>query len=242
MEGVRLDHLAQYLGEVSEEWQAPVPGPGVEQAVRLGGRGTPVVPEFAVCEVATALGLTQPAATRLCAEVLDLAYRLRQVAGAVRCGQLSFARAQVIAHRTRDLPLEQARLVEERLCTPRNTGAGPVPMAAQVPMSRLTSVTDQAVLTVRGPQSAAEAEQRVAASLWVRMSPAEPGAADVTGRLAAADAVRLDRRLDQIAGWLQQVGDDRPKPILRAVALGLLADPDLLRALDDLRQQRGPDG
>ncbi|WP_420111461.1 hypothetical protein, partial [Pseudactinotalea sp.] len=49
MEGVRLDHLAQYLGEVSEEWEAPTPGPGVEQAVRLGGPGTPAVPEFAVC-------------------------------------------------------------------------------------------------------------------------------------------------------------------------------------------------
>lgn len=238
MEGVRLDHLAQYLGEVCDEWQAPTPGPGVEQAVRLGGPGTPAVPEFAVCEVATALGLTQPAATGLCADVLDLAYRLRRIAGAVRCGQLSFARARLIARRTRDLPAEQVGLVEERLCARRDSGAGPVPMAALVPMSRLRSVTDQAVLTVRGPESAAEAEERVASSLYVRISQAEPGAADVMGRLAVADAVRLDCRLDQVAGWLQQVGDRRPKPILRAVALGLLADPDLLRALEDLRRQR----
>ena len=238
MEGVRLDHLAQYLGEMSAQWRAPKPGPGVEQAVRLGGPGTPVVPEFAVCEIATALGLTQPAATGLCADVLDLAYRLRHIAGAVRCGQLAFARARVIARRTRDLPVEQVALVEERLCTLRHTGSGPVPMAAVVPMSRLRSVTDQAVLTVRGPESQAEAEQRVAESLWVRVSPAEPGAADVTGRLASADAVRLDQRLDQVAGWLRQVGDDRPTPILRAVALGLLADPDLLQALSDLREEK----
>ncbi len=238
MEGVRLDHLAQYLGETSAEWEAPKPSPGVERAVRLGGPGTPVVPEFAVVEIAAALGLTQPAASMLCADVLDLAYRLRRIAGSVRCGQLTFERARLIARRTRNLPVEQIALVEEKLCTLRNTGNGPVPMAALVPRSRLKSVTDQAVLTVRGPESAAEAEQRVAESLWVRVSPAEPGAADVTGRLAAADAMRLEQRLDQVAGWLRQVGDTRPKPILRAVALGLLADPGLLRALDVLRRQR----
>src|SRR5690606_17783320 len=35
-----------------------------------------------------------------------------------------------------------------------------------------------------------------------------------------------------------QVGDERPKKILRAVALGLLADPDLLSALSEMQTQQ----
>ncbi len=238
MEGVRLDHLVQYLGEVAADGEPPLwQGRGAERAIRLGGAGTPEVPEFAVVEVATTLGLTQPAATVLCADVLDLAYRLPRLASAVRAGVLGFSRARVIARRTRELSREQAALVQERLCQPRDTSLGPAPVVAVVAMSRLRTVVDQAVITVRGPESQAEAQARVAASLFVQVSAGEPGAADVAARLEVTDAVRLDRRLDQIAGWLTQVGDSRPKAILRAVALGLLADPALLRALEDLRKQ-----
>ncbi len=238
MEGVRLAHLAEYLGEVAADWEPPAwQRPGAEQAIRLGGPGTPQVPEFAVCEVAAALGLTQPAATGLCADVLDLTYRLRGIATSVRAGALSFARARVIARRTRDLTAEQAQLVEARLCRPRDTGRGPQPMAALVPMSRLRTVIDQAVITVRGPDSEAEAEARVAASLYVEVVHQAGAATELAARLATADAARLDQRLDQIAGWLTDLGDTRPTKILRAVALGLLADPALLSALQDLHTQ-----
>ncbi len=241
MEGVQIDHLAQYLGEVAADWEPPAwQRPGMEQAIRLGGPGTPQVPEFAVCEVAAALGLTQPAATSLCADVLDLSYRLRGIATSVRAGALSFARARVIARRTRDLTREQAELVEARLCRPRDTGRGPQPMAALVPMSRLRTVIDQAVITVRGPETEAEAEARVAASLYVEVVHQVGAATDLAARLATADAARLDARLDQIAGWLTDLGDTRPKKILRAVALGLLADPALLGALHDLHTQHEP--
>lgn len=119
LEGVRLTHLAEYLGEAAAEWQPPAwQGPGAEQPIRLGGAGTPEIPEFAVCEVAAALGLSQPAATGLCADVLDLTYRLRGIATSVRAGVLSFARARVIARRTRDLTPEQAEVVEARLSRP----------------------------------------------------------------------------------------------------------------------------
>ncbi len=241
MEGVQLDHLAQYLGEVADAWEPPVwLRPGAEQAIQLGGSGTPLVPEFAVCEIAAALGLTQPAATLLCADVLDLAYRLRRVAVSVRSGVLSMGRARVIARRTRDLTAAQAELVQERLLRPRQSGRGPEPMAALVPMSRLRTVIDQAVATVRGPDSEAEAQRRVAESLYVQVTHEAPGATDLAARLTTADAARLDRRLNEVAGWLTQVGDTRPKPVLRAVALALLADPALLQALSDLRTHQPP--
>lgn len=235
LEGVRLTHLAEYLGEVAAEWQPPGwQGPGAEQPIRLGGAGTPEIPEFAVCEVAAALGLSQPAATGLCADVLDLTYRLRGIATSVRAGVLSFARARVIARRTRDLTPEQAEVVEARLSRPRDTARGPEPMAALVPMSRLRTVIDQAVIAVRGPETEEEAEARVAESLYVEMVHEAGSATDLAARLATADAARLDRRLDEVSGWLTELGDARPKKVLRAVALGLLADPALLAALQDL--------
>jgi hypothetical protein len=154
MEGVRLDHLVQYLGEVAGDWEPPAwRGRGAERAIRLGGSGTPEIPEFAVVEVAAALGLTQPAATVLCADVLDLAYRLPRLTTAVRAGVLGFARAQALARRTRELTKEQVALVEERLCQPRDTNLGPAPLVAVVAMSRLRTVVDQAVVTVRAPRA-----------------------------------------------------------------------------------------
>lgn len=163
--------------------------------------------------------------------MLDLAYRLPRIAQSVRAGALPFARARVIARRTRDLTADEAVAVEDRLCRPRNTGQGPVPMVALVPMSRLRTIVDQAVLHVRGPESQEEEQQRVASSLFVELIQESSGATDVAARLATPDAGRLDRRLDEISGWLAQAGDERPKPVLRAVALGLLADPGLLVAL-----------
>ncbi|GAB2991251.1 DUF222 domain-containing protein [Actinotalea caeni] len=239
MEGARLDHLAQYLLEAAQAWVPPrVSVPGGEELVALGGPGAPRVPELTVCEVAAALALGQPAATSLCADVLDLSCRLPRVAAAVRCGDLPFARARVIARRTRELSAEQAGLVDARLVQARHTGRGPLPVVALVPTSRLRALVDQAVLTVRGPQTAEEAEAAVAASLYVDVVHEAGGATDLAARLAAGDAARLDARLSEIAGWLADVGDDRPCAVLRAVALGLLADPALLDALHEVRRDR----
>ncbi len=236
MEGARLDHLAQYLAEARQGYVAPpVVLPGEELLLRLGGVGTPEVAEFTVCEVAGALGLSQAAATGLCADVLDLSSRLRQVAGCVRDGSLPFVRARMIARRTRDLTVAECELVQARLLQLRDTGRGPMPVAALVPMGRLRHMVDQAVLTVRGPDTVEQAEAKGAASLHVEVVHEAGGATDLAARLATADAARLDARLDEIAGWLTDLGDGRPKTILRAVALGLLADPDLLTALTEMR-------
>ncbi len=235
MEGARLDHLAQYLAEARQGYVAPpVVLPGEELLLRLGGVGTPEVAEFTVCEVAGALGLSQAAATGLCADVLDLTFRLREVAQCVRAGVLPFVRARMIARRTRELSVAECVLVQARLMRLRDSGRGPMPVAALVPMGRLKDMVDQAVLTVRGPETVAQAEAKVAASLYVEVVHQAGGATD----LAAADAARLDALLDEIAGWLAQVGDERPKKILRAVALGLLADPDLLSALSEMQTQQ----
>lgn len=238
MEGARMDHLVEYLSEMREAYAPPaVLMPGEELLVRLGGTGTPEVREFTVCEVAGALGLSQAAATGLCADVLDLGYRLREIAQCVRCGDLPFARARMIARRTRELSEQECALVEASLTRSRQTGRGPMPVAALVPMGRLRAMVDQAVLAVRGPQTEEEAEARVAASLYVEVVHEAGSATDLAARLAVADAARLDQRLDEIAGWLTEIGDERPKKVLRAVALGLLADPDLLAALVEIRSR-----
>lgn len=234
LEGVRMDHLAEYLGEAARDWQPrPWSSPGDERAARLGGAGTPEIPEFAVCEVAAALGLSQTAATILCADVIDLARRLPRLAGAVRAGVLPFARARVVARRTRELTPAEAEQVEHRLCRTRSTGRGPVPIVALVPMSRLRSLVDQAAVAAQGPERSDQAAARTAASLYVDVVHEVGGATDLAARLATPDAARLDRRLDEVAGWLADAGDTRPRPVLRAVALGLLADPGLLAMLAD---------
>ncbi len=233
MESVRMDHLAEYLADCAAAWEPPlVSVPGVEELVRLGGPGSPMVPEFAVCEVAAGLAISQAAASSLCADVLDLVFRLRRVAQGVRAGEVSFTKARMVARRTRDLAMEQLEAVKARVMTTRATARGALPVAALVPMGRLQTMVDQAVLSARADEDAASEQARVAESLFVSLVRTEQGATDMAARLASGDAVRLDRRLDQLAARLARAGDDRSVQVRRAVALALLADPAMVRALD----------
>ncbi|MGH8883314.1 MAG: hypothetical protein ACRD0P_39235, partial [Stackebrandtia sp.] len=71
----QFDHLLAYLAEWDHE---PIINgtPGGERIWSYGGTGTPTLPEFAVCEVAAALGMSPTAAGILVGDILDLHYRL----------------------------------------------------------------------------------------------------------------------------------------------------------------------
>ncbi len=69
--------------------------PGMEQLVRLGGAGTPVVAEFAPAEFGAVLGMSPGAAAVLVGDALDLRHRLPGCGAGSRpgrCGPGSAAR------------------------------------------------------------------------------------------------------------------------------------------------------
>ncbi|MGH3360725.1 MAG: hypothetical protein ACRDO7_18120, partial [Nocardioidaceae bacterium] len=85
-EAEQFDHLLAYLAEWDHE---PIINatPGGERIWSYGGTGTPTIPEFAVCEVAAALGLSPTAAGILVGDILDLAYRLPALFDALHARQ-----------------------------------------------------------------------------------------------------------------------------------------------------------
>ena len=66
----------------------------------LAGAGTPLVSEFAIPELAAALGLTETAAIRLVGDALELAYRLPLLWGRIQSGELPAWRGRPVAERT----------------------------------------------------------------------------------------------------------------------------------------------
>lgn len=232
LEGVRVDHLLEFLADAVAVWEPPlVVVPGMEELVRFGGPGSPLVPDLVVCEVAAALGLSQPAATSLVADVLDLGYRLPGTMGALRAGGLGLSRARLIARRTRDLDAGAVLVVDERLSRSVLTGQGWLPLSARVSWGRLQALLEQTIVQVRGDGQRAGALEQARRGRYVQVNPAADGVADLFGRLGAEDAARLDARLEEVARWLRSAGDERGVSELRAVAMGYLADPHLLNEL-----------
>src|SRR5213592_2210726 len=73
---------------------------GRQQAVRLGGEGTPLVAEFAPSVLAARLGLSAQAGGRLVADALDLRHRLPAHWAGVQAFEISEQHARYVARKT----------------------------------------------------------------------------------------------------------------------------------------------
>src|SRR4051794_17122605 len=71
--------------------------PGMEQAKRLGGAGTPKVWEFAAAEFAARIGKSPYAGRALVADALDVRHRLPRLWARVRAGEVAVGYARQVA-------------------------------------------------------------------------------------------------------------------------------------------------
>jgi hypothetical protein len=83
-------------------------GRGQDTGIPLAGDGAPLVSEFAVAELATALGLSAGSGRNLVAQALELAHRLPKTWARVQAGTLAPWRARRIAEETLTLSPEAA--------------------------------------------------------------------------------------------------------------------------------------
>ncbi|UYM05178.1 HNH endonuclease signature motif containing protein [Solicola gregarius] len=211
---------------------------GAERVHPYGGDGTPDIPEFAVCEVAAALGLANQSAASLVADMLDLRHRLPLLFGCLRNGDVESWRVRRVASGTRELDLETAGRVDERLARAASDGA---PVLARMSRSRVRKVIDQIACKDDAEQADDEAAYNLA-NRSVRISRGPIGVDEISGTLASGAAQRLYARVDEIAGWLGEVddadGEDRrPKDVRRSIALTMLADHDQVADLFDQVQR-----
>jgi hypothetical protein len=193
---------------------------GRERKVQYGGVGTPEVPEFSADDIAAELGMSRMRASGLVADALDLRRRLPGVLRELAAGAGEGWRARLVARGTRELNAQQVAGVEAEV----------LPVLAHVTPAMLEKLVAAAAIAA-DPQAADERTETARSARYVAVDSAVDGVSDVWARLDTSAAIRLDARIDQVADLLRELGSSTPKAELRAVALGLLADPEAVQHL-----------
>ncbi len=208
---------------------------GVEGVLRSAGEGAFMVEEYAVVELATALGLSEAAGRAYVGQAVELRDRLPRCWAQVMAGVLPAWKARRIAERTITLGAATANAVDASLA----------PFAAKLSLGRIERAVDAAILR-HEPDLAAERDAAAAEKRGVWFEDRLDGTTDLTGLLDTPDACALDHALDTMATTLGELGDRERREIRRARALGVLADPqyalDLTRTADEQAQDRAAEG
>jgi hypothetical protein len=188
---------------------------GRDTGLGLAGEGAPYVSEFAVVELAAALGMTTDAGRRYVGKVLEVRYRLPGFWEEVVSGRLPWWRAARVAEHTHALPAAGARLVDQRLAS----------TAAKVTFGQVERLTAEAL--ARYAPEEAEAKHRQALEnrhvniLTHDVGP--DGVVQISGGLDLADGLDLDTALDHGAAELKALGCTESRDVRRSLALGALA-------------------
>jgi hypothetical protein len=195
-------------------------GPSFFDRAPLAGVGTPAVAEYAVEELAAALGLSHAAGLSLVSEAVEVCYRLPRLWALVQDGSLQGWKARRVARATTQLSPEAVAFVDRHLAVTARSNRIP-PVNPVLHEARLRCDPDQA----------AAVEQNALDHRGVWLDHRESTAITLlTARLDTLDALDLDGTITDLAGVLGRLGDDRDLDVRRASALGMLAHPQ--RALD----------
>jgi hypothetical protein len=184
------------------------------------GHGTPGIAEFAVEELAAALGTSFHSALRLCEEAVELCFRLPRLWALVQDGRLQAWKGRLVAKETKDLSREAVAFVDRHVATLARRNRLPL-LKAVVHEARMQCDPDQA--------DAVEQLALDRRGVWFdhRESTATT---QVTARLDTLDALDLQQSVTDLATVLGRLGDTRPLDVRQAGALGMLAHPQ--RALE----------
>ncbi|MFW6774498.1 hypothetical protein ACOACO_09455 [Nocardioides sp. CPCC 205120] len=201
--------------------------PGGDRFLELGGPGAPLVSEFCLYEISTALGRSVASGRPLVGDAIELRHRLprlweRVLAGADPATQkraLPVWRARKIAALTRTLTAEGADFVDRNLA----------PVAHRATMPTVERLVAEAVARFdpekaeldradadAGRYFTVETDPVDAASPWTGVVP-------VHGTLDVADALDLQNAVQRVAADLAAAGCDADLDVRRSMAVGELA-------------------
>src|SRR4051794_26953515 len=186
----------------------------------LGGAGTPSVAEFAVEELAAALGIGYHTALQLVTDAVELCYRLPRLWALIHTGHLQAWKARQVAAETTTLSRAAVAFVDRHLAVSGTRNNLP----------NLKAVVHEALLQC-DPDAAAGVEQAALDRRGVWFDHRESTATtQLTATLDTPDALDLDTTLSDLATTLATLGDRSDLDIRRATALGMLAHPHPLSA------------
>src|SRR3712207_1287161 len=187
---------------------------GFEGELRLAGQGAFRVAEFAVAELAAALGLSEPAGRAYVGQAVELRDRLPRCWDRVMTGRLPVWKARQIAEQTIPLTAEAADWVDAQL-------AG---FAHRLSLTRILRAVEAAVLRF-DPEDAARRAEAAAERRGVWREDRVDGTSAVTAVADTPDVVAFDAALDTVAAGLGRLRDPHPPPVRRAPGPGIPPHP-----------------
>jgi hypothetical protein len=188
---------------------------GQDTGIPIAGDGCPLVSEFAVLELAAALGLSAESGRHLVAQALELAHRLPKTWARVQAGSLAPWRAKRIADATLHLSIEAASFVDAQVA----------PFAHKTGVAQTQRLVDEAIARFM-PETAAEQRERAAEQRYFTIDHDQvsfAGTSRVHGELDLADALDLDDAVKRGAEQLKALGNEESLDVRRSLAVGLLA-------------------
>src|SRR5690349_10858137 len=188
---------------------------GVDTGIPIAGDGCPLVSEFAVAELATALGMTPGSGRNLVAQALELAYRLPRLWRRVQNGDLAPWRARRIAEETQTLTPEAAGWVDAQVA----------PFAHRTGLAQTQRLVETAIARFM-PEFAAERRERASEQRYFTIDHDQVSFAGTTrihGELDLADALDLEDAVAAGAAQLAALGSEDTLDVRRAAAVGMLA-------------------
>jgi len=197
--------------------------PGTDRTLAIAGQGAPLVAEFAVVELAAALGRSADSAKLWLGTVLEIRHRLPRVWSRMVHGPLEPWRARQIANATLGLCWDAAGWVDQQVA----------PIAHKIGPAQLERVIADAVRRF-DPEQAYENELANAEARHVTIHDRHTvdGLVEVTATLDAIDARDLDQAVGRTAHFLLVAGCAESLDVRRALALGEIARHELTLGLD----------
>ncbi|MDT9594989.1 DUF222 domain-containing protein [Nocardioides zeae] len=210
------------LGMWVDDEQALAAVPGGDRWLAYGGPGAPLVSEFAVLELVTAMGLSQDAGRALVGDAVEVRHRLPLIAARVAAGGVQVWRARRIARATRTLTLEGAGFVDRNLAHVAHSisGAGIDRLVAEA-SARFDPETTEADRADADAGRFFTIDFRAREALGVHGQVG--GTVPVSGELDLADARDLEKAVARGAAELAALGSGESLDVRRSIAVGELA-------------------
>ena len=226
--------------EAENAWVSRFGMPGADTMLELAGPGAPEVSEFAVIELAAALGRSTDSGRMLLSDAVEARYRLPKIWQRLLDGQVQVWRVRRVTDLTRALTAEAAAFVDAHLAHVIHT-------ASFTTVKRL--VAEAAARF--NPETAEMEEVDTAATLHVTLdlstawSIGTANGVHLSGLLDRADAEELEHAIHTIADQLAAAGSQDSLDVRRAKALGYLSRGDLTldltteaSSVEEARQRR----
>ena len=218
-----LNALEARRFEIATDWVALHPGDEVdtdqaweERDLEIAGPGAPTVAEFAIPELAAALGMSPTGGRNFLSDAVETKHRLPRLWTRVMACEVPVWRARRVAQLTKSLPMQAADYVDRHV-------AAVLHHCSYAQIER----TVEAARTTCDPEAALA--RTTQDDLGVRITHARPALGETPGigyvdaALTTADALDLEQAVADIAHRLLEAHPDLDLGARRAMALGILA-------------------